>query len=79
MVMSSAGRSVLILRVSISAHIHLAAAAPPPPKTLATATTRFRIATIINPTAAIDRCHPHPHYSRHNLSPNLGFHSLFHP
>jgi hypothetical protein len=77
--MSSAGCSVLILRVSSFAHIRLAAAAPPPPKTLATATTHFRIATIIIPTASIDRCHPHPHYRRHNLSPDLGFLSLFRP
>jgi hypothetical protein len=60
-----------------SAHIRLAAAAPPPPKTLAT--THFRIATIIIPTTSIDRCHPHPHYRRHNLSPDLGFISLFRP
>jgi hypothetical protein len=56
----------LILRVSSSAYIHLAAAAPPPPKTqAATATTHFRITTIIIPTASIERCHPHPHYRRH--------------
>jgi hypothetical protein len=70
----------LILRVSSFAHIRLAAAAaPPPPKTLATTTTHFRIATIIIPTASIDRCHPHPHYRHHNLSPDLGFLSLFRP
>jgi hypothetical protein len=70
----------LILRVLSFAHIRLAAAAaPPPPKTLATATTRFRITTIIIPTISIDRCHAHPHYRRHNLSPDLGFFSLFHP
>jgi hypothetical protein len=77
-IVSSAGCSVLIVTVSSSAHIRLAAAAPPPPKTLATTTTRFRIATIIIPTASIDRCHPHPHYCRHNVSPNLGFLSMFH-
>jgi hypothetical protein len=69
-----------MLRVSSSAHIRLAAAAAPPsPKTLATAITRFRIATIIIPTASIDRCHPHPRYSRHNISLELGFLSLFRP
>jgi hypothetical protein len=76
---SSAGWSVLILRVSSSAQIRLVAAAPPPQKTLATATTRFRIATIIIPTASIDRFHHHPHYRCHNLSPDLGFLSQFHP
>jgi hypothetical protein len=57
--MSSVGRSVLILRVSSSAHIRLvAAAAPPPPKTLATATTHFP-----------HLHHNHPHRNHQLLPP----------